>query len=529
MSSKKLFPKLSNPKDPSFMSELKKIPATLKIENSSKFFKHILSLFTKYSIPNDVGNEIILTICKLLKNEDHKEVFINSNCLKLLPYDNFLFCDNILNILYQIITNQDAAKQILTPSFLEPIAKRSPYNTLILLGNYFSNTNVENIYVSQVNRRNKKTSSHRSKNQDVDDPELYEWVNLLFTIDGFKKPDCAQNYISLLLYFLEDNDDFAKDYSRKVWEVICSLLQSQNDNIIKYAYQSLCFLIDNQICNFSSIPFDFIANHLNKLNLQKMAMSFLFRCKMTRLQSSELIKVLIHLALTKKKAYYVLQRIAETENGAFLLIENSSWMGKGLPDKISAVSLFCGVLVHTELRESLAAKSKDVTNFLITTFSCETNTSPQPEQKRKRGSKNHDDEDDQDDSSIILSIICTILRRIPLNKDLVRQMSRSSFLSAYLSKATKQDKNAIYALHVIKHVGECCYTNDLLNVIDFLVKSIKKMDGDSNLALETSSCLCKYSQCVNKFKETKIDRELLESTENTKYEKRFLHAIGAFD
>lgn len=530
MPPKRLFTKLSNPKDQQFIPELKKIPATLKIEHSEKFFTHILSLFKKYSIPNDVGNEIILTICKLLKNKEHKEVFISKNFIQSLPYDNFLFCDNILNVLYQVITDQDAARQILNPTILEPIAKRLPYKTLILLGHYLNNTNVENIYLSQVNRRsgNKKANSRRNRNQDADDSELYEWVDLLFTIDSFKKPDCAQNYVSLLLYFLEDNDDFANDYSRKVWLVICSLLQSQNDNIIKYAYKSLCFLIDNQICNFATIPFDFIANHLTKLSLQKMAMSLLFRCKLNRMQSSELIKVLIHLALTNRKAYIILQRIAETENGAFLLIENSSWMGKSLPDKLSTVSLFCAVMMHTELRESLAAKPKDVTNFLITTFSYENDISEQPEPKRRKGNKSHSNER-QDEDSVILSIICTILRRIPMNKELVKQMSLTSFLGAYLSRAIKTNKNAIYALHVINVVADCCYTSDLLNVVDFLVTFIKKNDDNSIFALETSSALCKYRRCNEKFREKEIDRYLLNLSKITKYQKRFLRSLGVID
>lgn len=527
MPPKKSFSKVSDPKDESFLIELKRIPATLKIEDSASFFRHILSLFKKNPIQNDIGNEILLTICKLLTIKDHRKVFVSNNFVKSLPYDNFLLVDNILNILDLVITSRTASKQILTPFILEPISKRSPYKTLILLGKYLQNTNVEDIYVGRKNRRsgNKKGN----KNQDVDDSEAYEWIDLLLYTDSFKKPVCAQNYMSLLLYFLENNEDFAYDYSKKIWEIICGLLQSQNDNIIKYAYQSLCFLIDSQICTFSTIPFDLIANHLTKISLQKMAMSFLFRCKLTKLESPELIKILIHLALTKKKAFIILQRIAETENGAYLLIENSTWMGKSLPDKLSTVSLFCGVLMHNELRETLSSKTKDVVNLLITAFSFENDINSQQEPKKKRGSNNHDDDDHQEESSIIISIICTILRRITVTKELVKQMSRTNFLGAYLSKATKQNKNAFYALHVIKIVGECCYTNDLLNVIDFLVTSIKKNDDNSNFALDTSSCLCKYRTCAEKFREKKIDDYLLNLSKNTKYQKRFLRALGVIE
>lgn len=531
MSGRAHFSTLNDPQDKSFVDELKKIPATLKIEDSAAFFKHILSLFKRKTVPNDVGNEILLTICKLLTIADHKKVFISNNFIKLLPIENFLLSDNILNILDLLITSKTASKQILTPSFLEPIVKRNPCKTLILLGKFFQSTNVESIYVSQASKasKSKRSNRNRSPSYDDDNSESYEWVNILFTTDSFKRPDCAQNYISLLIYFLENNDDFANDYSQKVWDVICLILQSQNDNIIKYAYQSLCFLIDNQISDYPKIPFELVASHLTKLTLQKMAMSLLFRCQLTEMNSKKLIKVLIHLASTKKKAFIILERIAETENGAFLLIEDSSWMGTSLPDKLSTVNLFCGVLMHNDLREVLSSNARDVVNFLITAFSIESNTNSDQESKRKRSSSYEQKNERQSDNSVVVQMLCTILKRIPMNKELVKQMSRSSFLGAYFSKATKQDKNAVYAFHVIRLIADCCYVNDLLNVIDFLVTSIKKNDDNSNFALDVSTSLCQYEPCVNKFRDKKIDQYLLNLPKITKYQKRFLQSLDVID
>ncbi|OHS96667.1 hypothetical protein TRFO_09822 [Tritrichomonas foetus] len=517
---------LNNPNDEFFIEELAKIPTTLKEEDSYSFFKHILSLFASTKITNDVGNEILLTICKLLTLENHLQIFIDNCFVSNLPLDNFLLIDNILNIL-DILASKNPSS--ITREALEPIARRSPYKTLFLLAKMAQKEpllqNDNNLNQKNSKNNSKSNSKNTSKNnrkdynyeeEDESDEknfsliEKLDWISLLFESESFKRPECAENFISLLVYLLDNSDSFYREFSRKVWMTICSLLQSQNDNIIKYAYVSLCYLIDNEICSHSTLPFSLIANHLSKISLQKSAFSLLIRCNFQRMKSPELVKILIQHATSNKKATLVLLRLSQTENGVDLLINNSSWMGTGLPDKLTTMNLFCNVLLHKEQRESLATKTRDVVNFLSSAFSIEDEKNPNLD-------------------TIVVSVLCTILRRIPFDENLVKQLSRHKFLTAYFGRTTRQDtpRNAIYALHVINLVADCCYTKELSQVIDFLIHSIKKNDDNSNFALLTAANLCKYKECVEKLKEKKIVKYILDLDTNTKYQRRFLQAIGA--
>ena len=503
MSLRKRILALKNPNDDDFSEELVKIAFELKEDDSSIFFNQILSFFQTSKITNDAGNEILLTICKLLTKKEHQEIFIKEELVKKLPLDNYLLIDNVLNILDNMMA---VSPEIVPQNVLESVSKRSPYKVLILI----------------------------AKVIQKEIPENLSWLDMLVENESFKKQECAESYISVLVYLLNESKTFLNNYSRKAWGIISSLLYSKNERIVKYSYISLCYLIDNNICSHSNLPFHLIASHLSNMTLHKSAFSLLLRCNLSRMNSPELIKSLIQHASSNKKASFVLLRIAKTDKGAMLLISNSSWMKVGLPDRLTTINIFCNVLLHKEVRSSLSAKTKDIVSFLSSSLSIEsdddynnyTNFMNTNADMQSSSLKLHDNND-----SVIISILCTILRRIPFDENLVHQLSRYKFFSSFFGRSTRTDtsRNAIHALHIINLIVDCCYTKELLQIIDFLIYSIKKNDDNSNFALVIAAKMCNYDECFKKLKEKKLAKYLLDLDRNNKYQRHFLRAFGAID
>lgn len=475
---------LKNMSNEGFFEELEMAPVTLHPHQSVQFFDILLSFFKNdESINKDNGNMILNTITKVLTNDRHLTVFIQEGFASGLPFRHKIFHDAIFDILFVLVSlgPQCFDDDNLTRSFA-PMIKRDPKKALTLLA----------IYSEKFN--------------EVENP--WPMVDLLIQEAGrFTETYIAGNYATLLAYLCTHYQDYCQGRAEHCWKKICLLLTETDILTLKIIYCALTNIA--RVYNLGTLPLSHMKHHLRIKELQRAILSLLI-C--VPLQGDdccdfEFFQTITNLAQRDVRATTALMKAAQDEVYAEFMVNNSSyWMGKELPTTIDSIRLFLVIFKHHNLRENIS-RTQDFTEFLKLAT-------------------------DQENSGT-LSMICTFLRRVKLDQELVKELSESGFLRVFFNMCDEIGNNISFhsALLMIDTLSRICYTREYMKMCDTINNIIR--DDKNNELREVASLvavqLCQYRKCALSFKRKRLDEFMKENIQDSQIGKaaaRFLEAIA---
>jgi len=246
--------------------------------------------------------------------------------------------------------------------------------------------------------------------------------------DRFSMPDLVSQYVSLLSLLVRTFPDFRMYRGENSWEVVCralaldysslpSYLQNSDDpprapleplpfeetlRLRKDAYNAACAIADTM--KNVKLPFDTLFAHIGDAELASSALDLMMfgKMKMDEFRDPKFISSLLHLARNSCKATLILMKLAEDKGVAGTLIEtkNSTWMERGNPDLLNTLRLFLVVFQNESIRPTIASLDSFY-RFLhqMLSYCREIN------------------------STEVFSIMGTIVRRIPLSKEIMDSFS----------------------------------------------------------------------------------------------------------
>jgi len=461
---------LRYPESMGFIEELDFSPDTLKSNQSVEFFEILLSYFAN-EISLDLGNHILATISKVICVKEHLSVFVQQNFINKLPFNQKAFIDPIFDILYILVTlapvsfNEEFSKQF------GLLIRRGPQKSLTILALF---------------------SQHFD---DIDNP--WPIVDLLIQESSrFSSFDNIVNYVTLLAFLCRKFPDFCAERGKHCWHKISSIIVSAKDlHIIGAAYFSLYSI--TEVYQDGVAPIDAIKIHIKIKELQDSALTLLLAAppKGKDSKDKQLLLLLISIAEKNRNATLVLIRMAlDFEFSEFLVVHSALWMTKELPTALETFRLFFSVFYHRDLRPLI----KDSPNFVSLLKMVV-----------------------EQENSSTLSMICTIIRRIDITEEFIKQLSDSGFLNIFFSVSTKIGSNV--SLHstflLIDTLAKVSYSREFLKMCDYVVDTIKERGELSEIAGMVAIQLCNYKKCLQAFQNKHLNEFFQKSTLTPKLKK----------
>lgn len=463
-----------------FYEELEVAPETLHFSQAREFFEILLGYFQQ-SIDEETGNLILMTIAKVLCNDRHLDTFIKENFALVLPYKQRAFQDAVFEILYVLVSlGPHCFDDSRITKLFAPLIKRNPKKSLTLLAIY------------------------ALKFADVDNP--WPMVDLLIQeSQRFVGPELASNYVSLLTTLCLKYEDYCQGRAEHCWRKICALLNETDILTLKMVYCGLCNI--SKVYPAGDLPIDQIRAHLRVKELQRPVLSLLISVPLNGNEAcdKQLLQTLCSLAERDDKATMVLMKASTDPIYAEFLVENTKlWLGKELPTPIETLRLFLSVFKIKELRQ-IIADSPNFLEFLKMITNQENGNS--------------------------LSMICTIVRRIELNEQIIANFSDSGFLRAFFAMAT--DLNTTTSKHsallMLDTISRIAYSREFMKMCDMVNDLINEHDELAEVAILVAAELCVYKKCALAFKRKRLDeyvKTLLVDQQLKTAAKRFLDAIA---
>ena len=334
-------------------------------------------------------------------------------------------------------------------------------------------------------------------------------VDILFRqSDEFRSVECADDYVSLLVWMLKKYPNFKKQRIKHCWTYVCDMLTLSNVAILNTCYYGLCSIADSDTeaiidCGY---PVSAISRHIMRRPLQASTLSLLMRYPPppdTR-HMDEILLSLIEVAQTDEKATLLLMGLAMDGTNALSLLHNPVWMARGLPKTLDTLRLFCVILLHQELRETIVQTPETIDFF--------------------RGLLSSN-------SVGMCSAICTMLRRLPLTPDFVVQLSESGFLGSYFSSVLENEEKEVLlsALRLLDTIARVKYVRELSEMVDTVVRLVKEQSELNVAAASVAIDLCKYPKCAKLFKQKRLDeffKQPIRDQRLKKHAERFLQVLS---
>lgn len=473
---------LEDPEDHNFYNVLKHSHLYVNKQNVIKYLNAILAHFAKGRLHTREGNTILECISKILVNDSFFVAFAEGGFIDRLPFAEKQYRDNLLDLLYILAANIPQVFDLEVAGQLSYIVDSEPRKCLTIIGIFARSFE----YVSNP----------------------FPMIDILFRkCDEFKTVECAVDYICLLIYMLDKYTFFRQERIQHCWTYICDMLSLTNVAIINTCYYGLCAIaqMDYQGVTSLGYPILDISRHVKRRPLQDASFSLLIRCTPPSDTPNirELLLSLITVAQEDEKATLILMSLASDASNALRLLQNPEWMTKKLPKVIDTMKLFCTILLHKELRE-LVVKTPMTIDFFRGLLS--------------------------ENSVGMCNSICTMLRRMPLTPEFVSQLSEQGFLSAYFASILENEEEEVLlsALRLLDTLSRIKYVRELSEMMDTVIRLIKKSNGLTKTAAIVAINLCKYPRCAKIFKAKRLD-EFFSRNEDPKlkkYAEKFLEVLA---
>ena len=473
----KIFKKWTNK---GFNSSLETIPSNLKTSQSLSFFQTILSNFQSDELPSETGINILKCVAKcLLSNNDNSKIFIDNKIVELLPTQNKKYTEQIFNIFYILITGSPIIVDEAVAGRLIHLIHQDPKKSLTLIALY------------------------SQRFSDIDNP--WPIVDLLIQ-EGkyFTASEIAPDYISLLAFLNKKFVEYRNGRAQHCWNQVTSMLISNDIPTLKCCYGGLCAIAEGY--SDGPLPLEMVALHMKEKDLQDSVLALLNVASLSDkdMSNKKLISSLMTLSEKTVKATLVLMKLCTKFSCAQVVMNIQGWLKLKLPTLTDTLRLFLVVLRHKDLRESIT-KNPDFVPFLKTIVSIE-----------KGG---------------MVPIACTILRRVPLTKELITSLSKSGFLKLFYDAEDVDDDGLTQhsKLLLTDTICRVCYVREYLTICDTIANIIKNNLKFNDAASLVAVRLCKYSRCKARMKELELDVFFKKNRNDPKYQsiaKKFIRAIA---
>ncbi|EAY20448.1 hypothetical protein TVAG_110600 [Trichomonas vaginalis G3] len=473
----KVFKKLSNKH---FQEGLDRAPSMLKPKQVTSFYQTVLAHFQKGEIPFEIGDSILKTIYKCLKVKENIPPFIEGQFAALLPLKQTNLLPTVFDIFHVIISSDptivDETFSQIMPTLIKFDAKKSL--TLIAL------------YCQQFS--------------EIDNP--WPMVDLLIQeAANFNQPQIASDYISLLSFLNKRFIEYRNGRAQHCWNQVMSMLNTTDKKTIVSCYGGLCAIADG--FTGGTFQIELIATHLLIPEIQDPALSLLNFATLNEKDAGnkKLIQSLMQIAEKNVRASLVLMKLAYNSNSASTAIFSTpGWMQKPLPTMIDTLRIFLVILRHKNIRESVA-ESTNFVDFLKSIISL--------------------------DKPGVVPIACTIIRRVPLSKDLITQMSYSGFLDSFYNAPDENDDGLTQhsKLLLTDTICRVTFVKDYVLMCDKINNIIVSNGEFADAAALVAIRLCKYPKCKARMKELKLDQHFKKVEGGGKMAstaKKFLKAIN---
>ncbi|OHS96940.1 hypothetical protein TRFO_02077 [Tritrichomonas foetus] len=461
--------------DNNFSSNLNAAQKLLKASDTVKFFNIVLSHFENNLNP-ETGDQILQTIRILLRREKILDkVAENSNVLLNLPFDQEKYTDRIYDIIFDIFQLEPAL-------FTQELAKKDKFGKCV-----HYNPRKCLALIGQVAKR------YVDNDETIENP--WPFLDLLLKQSAaFAVPELIPSYLSVVVYLNQNSDEYREARLEDSWKKTVNLLNKCETFLLRPIYTSLCYLRDEftKLKLSPELPIEQIINHLSVREAQGPALALLVESaskKPTEIADEKLLSKLISklLAVAEEdknmKATIVLMNLASDKHIAKLIFGNGNWLLKKLPEQVDTLRLFLVIFNHPELRPT-CADHQNFIDFLKVVV-------------------------EELGSSGAVTIVCTIIRRIPLNKDIIEEMNKKGFIRSFIenAKATNDDTKVSYhsLLLFLNTLAEQTYLDIFLEIVNSVVDTIMNDKNLCEIASYVAVTFVKYPQLRDRMLALKLD------------------------
>ena len=474
-----------DPTNANFFKNLQTAPRTLQPTQADEFFSLSLGYIPKFR--KEFGVLILNAILSVIEDENIRFIFIHNHYFEILPFGK-AFCQVPIIRIFLAFLKYDITILELHWEIICDCVPLNPKKWLAFIAQYSQKfTQSQNPYVI---------------------------LDILFKQErNFSTPEILPDYINVLTQLCTLYPEYREMRIQHCWSQIASYLSSRTktDSLI-ICYNSLCVLAEfyeNRKCPLFKIMNN-VCSHLNSNALRNYALNLLSlkNFVVSEVTDSFLIDNLITLARDKKepKAALIMMQIANTEDLAYLFVNDTNWMKFELPIIIDTLRLFLVVFKHSSLRPALS-KSPYFLTFLLNILDI-----------------NHTD---------IFKIICLIIHRIPLTPKLIRQMSERKIIESFIQKAIAiGGAEALNATLVFTDAIVTAVPNNIpkefikfCDTVANLSKNNKKL---SNSALLVAAKLSDSFECLNRLRKLGMD-EFFERIKDNSCAQKFFQNVRDFD
>lgn len=473
----KVFKKTSNKH---FQEGLDRAPTMLKPKQANLFYKTVLQHFQKADISTELGESILTSVFKCLQVKELIPPFVEGQCAALLPLKTQTFLPLVLNIFYVIISADPTIVDETFSQIMQTLIKFDAKKSLTLIA----------LYCQQFS--------------EIDNP--WPMVDLLIQ-EGqqFNQPGIASDYISLLSFLNKRFIEYRNGRAQHCWNQVMSMLNTEDKNTAIACYGGLCAIADG--FTGGTFQIELIASHLLIPDLQDPALSLLNFATLSDKDAGnkKLISSLMQIAEKNVRASLVLMKLAYNSNSAATAIFNTpSFTQKSLPTMIDTLRIYLVLLRHKNIREAIAQNQYFV-EFLKKVISL--------------------------DKPGVVPIACTIIRRVPLSKDLIIEMSNSGFLNMFYSAPDENDDGLTQhsKLLLTDTICRLTFVKDYLVMCEKISNIITTNGEFADAAALVAIRLCKYPKCKARMKELKLDQYFKSIGSESKMSstaRKFLKAIS---
>ncbi|OHT15524.1 hypothetical protein TRFO_02849 [Tritrichomonas foetus] len=449
---------LKDPYDDGFVPYILKLPKNATPKESSNLFKILLGHLTP-QLPREIGIPILMVIRVLIRNPKIRDIFVSNGYIDQLPYKNRNYVNEIFFILDKVVQNcPEAFDEELTNKFAS-ILTRSPQKSLSILCSYAQQFN------------------------DIDSDNPWPMIDIL--IQGskyFTTPDLIYNYSSVLLYLCTQYSDYRQGRASHCWRIFRNIITTKTDiRSLQTCYNALAVI--SEFYDEGDVPVDSVKVHLKiapeildsvlSLLVAKATDSSIF-C------DHELLDLLLDLAKSNVKATLILMKAASNLKVANLILGEGEWLTMELPIFTDTLRLFLVIFSHDEIRKKIVSFS----NFV-------------PFLKVMASIKN----------SGVITILCTVLRRIHINQEMLDQMSLAGFLNDFIQVSLQLgDQVSLHSfLLLLDTLSKIGYTTEFIDACETVVQLVQSDKHLNQIASYVAADLCRYEECAKKMKEMKLD------------------------
>ena len=431
-----------------FVDSLNDIQDILKEEDIVSFYI-LVSHHFRHGVPVNIQRDVIRAINTTLLVYFCFEALQQANILKLLPYDEDMLFDDVFDLLHTVflygqpIINADFSRT------LNLLTKKSPEKSIILYANYLKQYDTISNAAPVINC-------------------------LLDNQKAFYRSKVGNEYISTLFFLCFNSEAFFKKYMQHCRPIFCTFMHSEDPTAAKTAYYAVFTLLDSEF----QLPFQQIISDVCDVDLSQSAVSVLL--KLTSFpMPQQLIDNLLEIVDDRNDAFLLLLRIADVQQGAKNIINNTSWLLESSLKIVDKLKLFMVILKHLKLRERVSSL-EEIPQFL-------TNLAK---------------------SNNVQVRIClgVTIRKLLITKSTLDELTEKGFFNALLAAINEKENDTVVGLliEVIASLAKNGYTKSYKMFIEPLVSCLEDSDKVCKSAFTALIYLSFHDKCAEKIKNTNI-------------------------